>query len=115
MHKNHNKTDLVLAISEDKYRQIFENSNETFENQPNKFDLVLTDQIMPNMTGELLARQILKIRPDIPIILCTGFSEFMDKEKLRSSGINDVVLKPVLKSELAQTIRKAINDSQKKS
>ena len=90
-------------------------ANEAFENQPDKFDLVLTDQIMPNMTGELLARQILKIRPDIPIILCTGFSEFMDKEKLRSSGINDVVLKPVLKSELAQTIRKAINDSQKKS
>ena len=53
MHKNHNKTELVLVISEDKYRQIFENSNETFENQPNKFDLVLTDQIMPNMTGEL--------------------------------------------------------------
>jgi len=90
-------------------------ANEAFENQPDKFDLVLTDQIMPNMTGELLARQILKIRPDIPIILCTGFSEFMDKEKLRSSGINDVLLKPVLKSKLAQTIRKAINDSQKKS
>jgi len=83
---------------------------EAFENQPDKFDLVLTDQIMPNMTGELLARKISKIRLDIPIILCTGFSEFIDKKELKQSGIDDVVLKPVLKSELAQAIRKTIKD-----
>jgi PAS domain S-box-containing protein len=86
-----------------------------FENQPDKFDLVLTDQIMPNMTGELLARQISNIRIDIPIILCTGFSEFMDKEKLRLSGIDEVVLKPVLKSELALAIRTVIKHSKKKN
>jgi PAS domain S-box-containing protein len=84
---------------------------EAFENQPEKFDLVLTDQIMPNMTGELLARQISKIRKDLPVILCTGFSEFMDKNNLKLSGIDDVVLKPVLKSELAQAIRKVIKKS----
>ena len=84
-----------------------------FENQPEKFDLVLTDQIMPNMTGEVLARQILKIQPDLPVILCTGFSEFMDKDKLRSTGIKNVVLKPVLKSELAKTVREAIENSKK--
>jgi CheY-like chemotaxis protein len=87
---------------------------EAFENQPNKFDLVLTDHIMPNMTGELLARQISKIRNDIPVILCTGFSEFMDKKNLILSGIDDVVLKPVLKSELARAIRTAIKNSKKK-
>jgi len=86
---------------------------EAFENQPNKFDLIITDQIMPNMTGELLARKISKIRLDIPIILCTGFSEFMDKKELKQSGIDGVVLKPVLKSELAQAIRKVIKDSEK--
>ena len=84
---------------------------EAFENQPDKFDLLLTDQMMPNMTGELLARQISKIRNDIPVILCTGFSEFMDKENLKLSGIDDVVLKPVLKTELALSIRKAIDKS----
>jgi PAS domain S-box-containing protein len=84
-----------------------------FENHPEKFDLILTDQIMPNMTGEVFSQQILKIRSDIPIILCTGFSEFMDKDRLRATGIMNVVLKPVLKSELAQTIRKAIDDRKK--
>jgi len=88
---------------------------EAFENQPKKFDLVLTDQIMPNMTGEILASHISKIRTDIPIVLCTGFSESMDKDKLKSSGICDIVLKPVLKSELAHTIRTAIKDSKKKN
>ena len=53
----------------------------------------------------------MKIRKDLPVILCTGFSEFMDKANLKLSGIDDVVLKPVLKSELAQTIRKVIKDS----
>jgi len=86
---------------------------EAFENQPDKFDFIITDQIMPNMTGELLARKISKIRLDIPIILCTGFSEFMDKKELKQSGIDGVVLKPVLKSELAQAIRKVIKGQEK--
>lgn len=131
MQKNHNKTEPVLAISKNKYRQIFENANEAiFLDQSgsiifaNKNFRILEfeeselaqiswlDFIYPEDGKELYPQ---KKRPDIPIILCTGFSEFMDKEKLRSSGINDVVLKPVLKSELAQTIRKAINDSQKRN
>ncbi len=82
---------------------------QAFENQPNKYDLVITDQIMPNLPGDVLARRIKEIRPDLPVILCTGFSEYHDKEKLAANGITDVVLKPVLKNDLAKAIRRALD------
>lgn len=56
----------------------------TFQIQPDHFDLVITDQTMPGMTGVDLARRMLQIRPDIPIILCTGFSSLIDEETAKS-------------------------------
>lgn len=86
---------------------------QAFENQPDKYDLIITDQIMPNLSGDLLARQIKQIRPELPILLCTGFSEYYDKEKLAVNGITDIVFKPVLKIDLAKAIRKAIGNTAK--
>jgi YesN/AraC family two-component response regulator len=64
---------------------------------------------MPNMTGAVLAREVLSIRPDIPIILCSGFSEQMNTEKAASLGIREYLIKPVTKSSLAQSIRMALD------
>ena len=81
---------------------------ETFKKSPERFDLVITDQGMPKMTGEQLAGEISKIRPDIPIILCTGFSPNIDEEKALALGIKAFVMKPVNQDELADTIRQAL-------
>jgi len=81
---------------------------EVFRNDPNAFDLVITDQTMPNMTGELLARELLEIRPDIHIILCTGFSERIDEKKAKEMGIRKFVMKPIIMSEIAGTIREIL-------
>lgn len=82
---------------------------EAFRSNPNGFDLVITDQTMPHMTGAELAREIMHIRQDIPIIICSGFSEQMNEEKARKMGIRAFVMKPVIRSELAQIIRKVLN------
>lgn len=82
---------------------------EAFRAQPDKFDLVITDQTMPNMTGEMLARKLLRIRPDIPIILCTGYSESITKEKVKAMGIRELIMKPVVRSELARIIRDVLD------
>ena len=67
---------------------------ELFWAKADQFDLVITDMTMPNMTGERLAREILAIRPGIPNILCTGFSEYMSEEKAKALGIRELVMKP---------------------
>ncbi len=82
---------------------------EVFQKDPFYFQLVITDQIMPQITGDALARKILSIRKDIPIILCTGCSEFIEKEALQEIGIRDLVMKPILKSEIARIIRKNLD------
>jgi len=76
-----------------------------FQSQPNKFDLVITDMTMPKMTGDLLAQEIRKIDPAVPIILCTGFSAKMSDETARSIGINEYLLKPLALGKLAKTVR----------
>ncbi len=68
---------------------------EAFQKNPDVFDIVITDQVMPDLTGEELAREILLVRPDIKIILMTGFSENMTREKALKMGINEFILKPV--------------------
>ena len=83
---------------------------ELFSAQPDKFDLVITDMTMPNMTGDELAAKILDIREDIPIILCTGYSERMSKEKAHAIGIKEFVLKPIIMSDLATTVRKVLDE-----
>jgi PAS domain S-box-containing protein len=79
---------------------------EAFRANPDKYDLVLTDMTMPNMTGIQLTREIKKIRPEIPIILCTGYSHQMNEEKCKSLGIQGFIMKPVMTKELAGVIRK---------
>ena len=82
----------------------------TFQNQPEDFDLVITDQTMPDMTGGDLARHMLKVRAGIPIILCTGYSSQISEEKARSYGIRGFALKPLTKKDLANLIRKILDD-----
>ena len=82
---------------------------ELFRHKPDAFDLVLTDQTMPNMTGDQLAGELLTIRPDIPIIMCTGYSSVMDPDKARDLGIKAFLLKPVIKYEMAKAIRAVLD------
>ena len=81
----------------------------TFENRPDAFDLVITDQTMPGMTGLDLARRMLQIRPDLPIILCTGYSSQVSEEKAKAAGIRGFALKPLAKADLAALIRKVLD------
>ncbi|MCP3872146.1 MAG: response regulator, partial [Desulfobacteraceae bacterium] len=82
---------------------------EVFRTSPDKFDLVITDMAMPNMPGDKLAAELTKIRPDIPILLCTGFSETMSEEKAVSLGIKGFLLKPIVINDLSQKIREVLN------
>jgi PAS domain S-box-containing protein len=79
-----------------------------FQNQPDRFDLVITDLTMPGMTGLDLSRRLLQIRPDLPIILCTGFSALVSEEKARSMGIRALAFKPLTKKDMALLIRKIL-------
>ena len=78
---------------------------ELFKAQPGNFDLVITDMTMPNMTGDKLAAALMDIRRDIPVILCTGFSEQFTEEKAKKLGIRKYILKPMVMNKLAQTVR----------
>ncbi len=82
---------------------------ETFQNQPDQFDVVITDQTMPGMTGTELARKMMLIRPDIPIILCTGYSTVVSEAKAKSMGIREFALKPLSKKDIAALIRKVLD------
>lgn len=84
---------------------------EAFKQNPRKYDLVITDQTMPNMTGIQLTRELINIRPDIPVILCTGFSESVSKENYRTLGIRSFLMKPIVKKEMARIIRQVLNES----
>jgi PAS domain S-box-containing protein len=83
---------------------------ELFMAQPDKFDLVITDMTMPNMTGDELAVKMMEIRPDIPVILCTGYSERISKNKAHEIGIKEFVLKPIIMSDMALTVRKVLDE-----
>ena len=82
----------------------------TFRNHPEYFDAVVTDQTMPDMTGMDLARQMLQIRPDLPIILCTGYSTLTSKEQAQAEGIKGFLLKPITKAEIATLLRKVLDN-----
>ncbi len=77
-----------------------------FKADPHGFDLVITDMTMPGMTGDKLAQEMLNIRPDIPIILCTGYNEHITEERAKSIGIRDFILKPLNMQTMTETIRK---------
>jgi nitrogen-specific signal transduction histidine kinase/CheY-like chemotaxis protein len=83
---------------------------EAFRAAPQRFDLVITDQTMPQMTGDALAQVLRRIRPDIPIILCTGFSHTMDPDSARTLGIDAWLAKPWQARELATTIQRVLDE-----
>lgn len=82
---------------------------EEFATLPDKYDLVITDMTMPKMTGDQLARKLIDIKPDIPVILCTGFNESITEEKALAMGIDKFVMKPIVKDDLANTIRTVLD------
>ncbi|MDA1091159.1 MAG: PAS domain S-box protein [Proteobacteria bacterium] len=86
-----------------------EEALQLFRNQPEGFDLVVTDQAMPKLYGVKLAEEILKVRPGIPIILISGFADTITLESLRERGIRDYIMKPLVGPELAQAIRLALD------
>jgi len=81
---------------------------EIFRKEPELFDLIITDKTMPFITGIELSKEIINIRPDIPIILCTGFEDISDNEFLKSSVIKKILIKPVVLSVLAEAIREVL-------
>jgi PAS domain S-box-containing protein len=85
---------------------------QAFRHKAYEFDLVITDMTMPNMTGKELARKMMSIRSDIPVILCTGFSEQIDEDRAKEMGISAFVMKPIIMHEIASTIRQVLEKKQ---
>ncbi len=79
-----------------------------FKEKPDRFDLVITDMTMPGMTGVQLFEQLKAVRPDIPVILCTGHSALIDDEDAEKLGIDGFIMKPMARGEMAAAIRKAL-------
>ncbi|MHC1743819.1 MAG: PAS domain S-box protein [Syntrophobacteraceae bacterium] len=82
---------------------------ELFRVDPDRFDLVVTDMTMPQLTGAGLTRELLAIRPSLPIILCTGFSELIDAEKAKSLGIREYLMKPFVIRSMAEAVRRSLD------
>jgi len=82
---------------------------EVFRSNPFRFDAVVTDQTMPNITGEALAREMLQIRPDVPVILCTGFSHAITPEQAKAIGIRAFLFKPLLIKDLGRALREVLH------
>ena len=83
----------------------------SFSRDPSRFDLVFTDQAMPDMTGLALAGKLLALRPDLPIILCTGHSEAVSPEIAKAAGIKGFLMKPLIKKEIAEAVRRVLDAS----
>ncbi len=81
-----------------------------FKDKPQRFDLVITDHVMPEMTGMRLAEKMLSVRPDLPVILFTGYSETVSPGMAKREGISEFLLKPVAVRELAETVRRVLDD-----
>ncbi|VAX23435.1 hypothetical protein MNBD_NITROSPINAE04-2121 [hydrothermal vent metagenome] len=80
-----------------------------FREEPDRFDLVITDQTMPGMTGEALGKEILRLRPYMPMILCTGFSNTIGSEKAQAIGFSKFITKPIANKDFAQAVRNVID------
>ncbi len=81
---------------------------ETFRANPHRFDLIITDMAMPNLSGDKLSIELIKLRPDIPILLCTGFSETISEEKAKLMGIKGFLTKPITRMDLSKKIREVL-------
>jgi CheY-like chemotaxis protein len=84
---------------------------ELFNQDPHAFDLVVTDQTMPGVSGADLARRFLRTRPELPIILCTGFSAQISRDTARKMGISRFLMKPVEISEIARVVREVLDET----
>jgi CheY-like chemotaxis protein len=82
-----------------------------FRANPDAVDLVITDMTMPKMTGDQLARELFAVRSDIPVIICTGFSERVDDKKAKAMGIKGFLMKPIMKSKMAAMVRNVLDES----
>jgi CheY-like chemotaxis protein len=82
---------------------------EMFREDPGRFDMLITDQIMPGMTGLELTRELRRIRPDLPVILCTGYSKTVSEEDVADAGVRDMLMKPIALRHLAESIRRALD------
>ncbi len=80
-----------------------------FATKPDGFDLVITDMTMPGMTGAQLAEKLKDIRPDVPVVICTGHSSLINEKKAKKMGIDAFVMKPITQTEIAKTIRKVLD------
>jgi CheY-like chemotaxis protein len=81
-----------------------------FRSHPEDFDLVITDMTMPHMTGNELINEIHKIRPEMPVIICTGYNDWLDKHLIDELGVQDAIKKPVGAKQLAETVRKVLDE-----
>jgi len=86
---------------------------ELFRSKPGDFDLVITDMTMPDMTGDVLAAEMMATRPDIPVILCTGYNKKITDDKVRELGIKALAYKPIVKAALAETVRTVLDGAKK--
>ena len=82
---------------------------EVFRKNPDHYDLVITDMTMPGITGDKVAKELIMVRPDIPIILFTGYSDLIDENKAKALGIKEFVMKPIDSGELAEIVRKVLD------
>ncbi|MCK5493023.1 MAG: response regulator, partial [Candidatus Omnitrophica bacterium] len=85
------------------------NAFEAFQKKPNEFDLIITDMTMPKMTGMELSRKVMEIRVDMPVVICTGFSELITDKKAKAIGVKKLVMKPVIKKDMAKVIREVLD------
>ncbi len=88
---------------------------ELFRAKSADFDLVVTDMTMPNMTGDQLAAAMMKIRPAIPVVVCTGYSTRISEKKMEELGIKALIFKPITKADLAKTARKVLDEAKKQA
>lgn len=82
---------------------------EAFEADPQAFDLVITDLTMPRMTGDVLARRVRRVRPDIPVILCTGYSKTTTEDKAAAAGVAELLRKPLSLGRISKVIRRVLD------
>jgi DNA-binding NtrC family response regulator len=82
-----------------------------FSKASHAFDLVISDMTMPKMTGDKMAQEFLKVRPDLPIVLCTGFSKKISPEKAAAIGVKEVMTKPVAVEKMAHVVRSVLDSA----
>ena len=82
-----------------------------FSEDPDKFDLIITDLTMPEMTGDRLAREVRNLRPGMPVIVCSGFMDKLSREKAKSKGATAFIEKPLTLEKLASMVREVLDEA----